>query len=54
MISYNTEYFVNNCYFYLEEKGNKVSLYYSVEDTLTESRKKHEKVEFEKKDVNQI
>lgn len=54
MISYNTEYFVNNCYFYLEDKGGKLSLHYSVEDTLTESRKKHEKINIEKKDVNQI
>jgi hypothetical protein len=54
MISYNTEYFVNNCYFYLEDNGSKVSLHYSVEDSLTESRKKHEKIDFDKKDVNQI
>ena len=40
MISYNTDYFGNNCYFYLRDGGDKISLYYSVGGTLKESRKK--------------
>ena len=49
MISYNKEYFKNNLYFFLKDRGDKISLYYSVADTLSESRKKDEKKEFSKK-----
>jgi len=54
MINYNEEYFQNNCYFFLKERGNKISLYYSVADTLTESRKKDEKKEFSKKNEKKV
>lgn len=54
MISYNKEYFKNNLYFFLRDRGNKISLYYSVADTLTESRKKDEKKEFHKKDEGKL
>ena len=54
MISYNKEYFKNNLYFFLKDRGDKISLYYSVADTLIESRKKDEKKEFSKKSENKL
>ena len=54
MINFNKEYFSNNCYFFLKDKGDKISLYYSVADTLTESRTKDEKKEFKKKDTKKV
>lgn len=54
MISFNKEYFRNNCYFYLKDKGETFSLYYSVANTLTESRKKDEKREFPKNKLKKI
>jgi hypothetical protein len=54
MISYNKEYFKNNLYFFLKDRGDKISLYYSVADTLTESRKKDEKKEFNKKHEDKL
>lgn len=54
MINYNKEYFNNNSYFFLKDKGDKIALYYSVADTLNESRKTDEKVEFDKKDAPKI
>jgi hypothetical protein len=49
MIKYNTEYFRNNCYFFLKDKGDKIDVYYSVANTLTESRKKDKKIVVDKK-----
>ena len=49
MINYNTEYFRNNCYFFLKDRGDKISLYYTIAETLTESRKKDERKDFDKK-----
>ena len=40
MISYNKEYFQNNCHFFIKDNGDTISLYYSVGETLSESRKK--------------
>ena len=54
MINYNTEYFKNNLYFFIKDRGDKISLYYSVAETLTESRKKDVKKEFKKKDEKKI
>lgn len=54
MIKFNTEYFENNCYFYLKDRGDKISLYYNVSDTLTESRKSDDKIEFDKKDEKKV
>ena len=54
MIQYNKEYFHNNYYFLLKEGYNKITLYYSVADTLTEARKKDKKIEFDKKDVKKV
>ena len=49
MINYNTEYFSNGRYFFLKDRGDTISLYYTIADTLTESRKKDEKKVFDKK-----
>ena len=54
MINFNTEYFENNCYFYMKDRGDKISLYYNVAETLTESRKSDEKIEFDKKDEKKV
>jgi hypothetical protein len=54
MIEFNTEYFSNNLYFFLKESKDKISLYYSVAETLTESRKNDTKVDFDKKDTKKV
>ncbi len=54
MISFNKEYFKNNCYFFLKDRGESFSLYYSVSNNLTESRKEDEKKEFPKKKLKKI
>jgi formate dehydrogenase maturation protein FdhE len=48
MIINNKEFFSSPYYFYLKEGNNKYSLYFSVEETLTEARKKDEVVHFKK------
>jgi hypothetical protein len=54
MINFNEEYFSKPYYFFLKDRGDKVSLYYSVSETLSESRKKDEKMDFDKKDSPKI
>lgn len=54
MITFNKEYFGNNYYFFLKESEEKITLYYSVAETLTESRKKDKKMDFDKKDDKKI
>ncbi len=54
MIEFNTEYFSNNLYFFLKESKSKISLYYSVAETLTESRKNDDKIDFDKKDTKKV
>jgi hypothetical protein len=54
MINFNVEYFNNNSYFFLKERGDKIALYYNVADTLTESRKKDDKKEFDKKHTDKV
>jgi len=54
MINFNKEYFNNNCYFFLKDKGDKISLYYSVAETLSESRKTDNKKDFKKKDEKKV
>jgi len=48
MIPIDTEFFSSPYYFLMRDKGNKYSLYFSVENTLTEARKKDEVVHFSK------
>jgi hypothetical protein len=54
MIVFNQEYFGNNYYFFLKESKEKITLYYSVAETLTESRKNDKKIDFNKKDTNKV
>jgi hypothetical protein len=54
MIELNKEYFLKPYYFFLTEKSNKLSLYYSVAETLTESKKKEEKIDFDKKNLDKV
>jgi hypothetical protein len=54
MINFNEEYFSKPYYFYLKDRGDKVSLYYSVSETLSESRKQDKKMDFDKKDSPKI
>ncbi len=54
MISFNKEYFSDNYYFFLKESEDRISLYYTVAETLTESRKKDKKMDFPKKDSEKI
>ena len=46
MINFNTEYYGNNCHFYIKDRGDKISLYYNVANTLTESKKSEDKIEY--------
>ena len=48
MIPIDTEFFSSPYYFLMRDKGNKYSLYFSVENTLTEARKKDEVIHFSK------
>jgi hypothetical protein len=47
MLQFNKEYFESPYYFYLKDGGSKFSLYYSVSDTITESRKDDDVIEFD-------
>ena len=49
MISVDKEFYSSPYYFLLRDKGDKYSLYFSVEETLSESRKKDEVIHFDKK-----
>jgi len=48
MITTDTEFYSSPYYFLLRDKGNKYSLYFSVEENLNEARKKDEVIHFEK------
>lgn len=54
MINYNTEYFKEGKYFFLKDKGDTISLYYTIAETLTESRKKDQKKVFNKKNEKSL
>ena len=54
MIEYNKEYFSNNYYFLLKEGYDKISLFYSVAETLSESRKKDKKIVLNKKNEKNV
>ncbi len=54
MIEFGTEYFNKPYYFYLKDRGDKISVYYSVSDTITESRKNDDELAFDKKDADKI
>lgn len=48
MIKLNEEYFEKPYYFFLKDRGDKIAVYYSVSETLSESRKEDEFIEVEK------
>lgn len=48
MLNLNEEYFMEPYYFYMKDKGNKVAVYYSVSNTLAESRKQDDVIEIDK------
>lgn len=54
MIEFGKEYFEKPYYFYLKDKGDKFSLYYSVSETLKESRENDESIEFLKEDFKKV
>ena len=54
MIEANKEYFLSPYYFFITEKNDKISLYYSIANTLTESRKKDDVIDFDKKDLGKV
>ena len=54
MIEYNKEYFNNNYYFLLKEGYDKISLFYSVAETLSESRKSDKKIVLKKKNEKSV
>jgi hypothetical protein len=57
MINLNEEYFQKPYYFFCKEKGNKVAVYFSVSDSLSESRKNDDVIVVDKgifKDIQKI
>jgi hypothetical protein len=48
MLNLNEEYFMEPYYFYMKDKGNKIAVYYSVSNTLAESRKQDDVIEVDK------
>jgi hypothetical protein len=44
MLELNKEYFANPYYFFLKENRNTIDVYFSVQTTLSEARKKDEKI----------
>lgn len=54
MINFDKEYFNNPYYFFLKDKGNKISLYYSVSKTLNEAKQIEHKMDFDKINENEI
>jgi hypothetical protein len=54
MIEFNKEYFQKPYYFFLKDRGNKISLYYSVSNTITEAKKEDSKIDFPKTKENKV
>ena len=54
MITIDKEFYSSPYYFFLRDKGNDYSLYYSVEETLTEARKKDEMIKVPKEKVKHV
>ena len=51
---YRKEYYKHPYYFFLKEGREKITLYYSVENTLSEARKRDKKIDFNKKDKKYV
>jgi len=54
MIQVDKEFYSSPYYFLMRDKGNKYSLYFSIENTLTEARKKDEVIHFDKKHGDKV
>jgi hypothetical protein len=54
MIKLNEEYYQSPYYFYLKDKGDKIAVYFAVENTITESRKNDEVVVVDKEIFSDI
>ena len=54
MIATDNEFYSSPYYFLLRDKGDKYSLYFSVEGTLTEARKKDEVIHFKKSNGEKV
>ena len=54
MVEFGKEYFEKPYYFYLKDRGNKFSVYYSVSETIKESRENDEEAQFLKEDFSKI
>lgn len=54
MLNLNEEYFMEPYYFYMKDKGNKIAVYYSVSNTLAESRKQDDVIEVDKEVFKEI
>ena len=54
MLNLNEEYFMEPYYFFLKDKGNKVAVYYSVSNTIAESRKQDDVIEVDKEVFEEI
>ena len=54
MLDFNKEYFDNQYYFLLKNKGDKFSLHYSVGKTIKESKEQDYEIEFLMEDLDKI
>ena len=54
MITTDKEFYSSPYYFFLRDKGKDYSLYFSVEETLTEARKKDEMIKVPKEKVKHV
>lgn len=54
MIEFGKEYFNKPYYFYLKDRGDKFSVYYSVSETINESRKNDDEVIFLKESLDKV
>jgi len=53
-MQFKKEYYKHPYYFFLKEGKDTIDLYFSVSNTLTEARKKDEKISFKKKDKESV
>ena len=54
MIEFNKEYFKKPFYFFLKDNGDKISVYYSVSNTLNEAKETDNVVEIPKKNEGKL
>lgn len=54
MIEFDKEYFKKPYYFFLKDKGDKISLYYSVSNTISEAKTEDTKIDLPKSKENKI